>query len=72
MTSQLFAAVPVFDGSNWPLWNPAMESFLLSQGQWHTVTSEDAEDAATVCPVVPTLTADNAEEVKDTISERKN
>ena len=34
MSSQLTNLVPVFDGTNYQQWTAAMQSFLMSQGQW--------------------------------------
>ena len=37
MSSQLTNLVPVFDGTNYQQWVAAMQSFLMSQGQWKCV-----------------------------------
>ena len=37
MSSQLTNLVPVFDGTNYPQWAAAMQSFLMSQGQWKCI-----------------------------------
>ena len=37
MSSQLTNLVPVFDGTNYQQWTAAMQSFLMSQGQWKCV-----------------------------------
>ena len=37
MSSQLTNLVPVFDGTNYQQWVAAMQSFLMSQGQWKWV-----------------------------------
>src|SRR5882757_8963339 len=34
MSSQLTTLVPVLDGTNYQQWAAAMQSFLMSQGQW--------------------------------------
>ena len=34
MSSQLTNLVPVLDGTNYQQWSAAMQSFLMSQGQW--------------------------------------
>ena len=34
MSSQLTSLVPVLDGTNYQQWAAAMQSFLMSQGQW--------------------------------------
>jgi hypothetical protein len=34
MSSQLSSYVPILDGTNYQQWAPAMQSFLMSQGQW--------------------------------------
>ena len=34
MSSLLTNLVPVLDGTNYQQWSPAMQSFLMSQGQW--------------------------------------
>ena len=34
MSSQLTTLVPVLDGTNYQQWSAAMQSFLMSQGQW--------------------------------------
>ena len=34
MSSQLTNLVPVLDGTNYQQWSTAMQSFLMSQGQW--------------------------------------
>ena len=34
MSSQLTSLVPVLDGTNYNQWAAAMQSFLMSQGQW--------------------------------------
>ena len=46
MSSQLTNLVPVLDGTNYQQWSAAMQSFLMSQGQW-TCTKEGA-DAPTI------------------------
>ena len=42
MSSQLTNLVPVLDGTNYQQWSAAMQSFLMSQGQWKC-TKEGAE-----------------------------
>src|SRR5882762_5997040 len=37
MSSQLTNLVPVLDGTNYQQWASAMQSFLMSQGQWECV-----------------------------------
>ena len=37
MSSQLTNLVPVLDGTNYQQWAAAMQSFLMSQGQWKCV-----------------------------------
>ena len=37
MSSQLTNLVPVLDGTNYQQWVAAMQSFLMSQGQWKCV-----------------------------------
>ena len=37
MSSQLTNLVPVFHGTNYQQWTAAMQSFLMSQGQWKCV-----------------------------------
>lgn len=56
MSNSLQSLVPVLNGTNYQSWAPIMKSFLMSQGQWPTVDSDEQ----------PTLTEDrsNAEEVK--------
>ena len=34
MSSQLTNLVPMLDGTNYQQWSAAMQSFLMSQGQW--------------------------------------
>ena len=40
MSSQLTNLVPIMDGTNYQQWSAAMQSFLMSQGQWR-VTHKD-------------------------------
>jgi len=59
MSSQLTSLVPVLDGTNYQQWAAAMQSYLMSQGQWKCtkpgasnpgfsyVTKTDAEGAST-------------------------
>ena len=42
MSSQLTNLVPMLDGTNYQQWSTAMQSFLMSQGQWKC-TKEGAE-----------------------------
>ena len=35
MSNSLTQLVPVFNGTNYMVWAPAMKNYLLSQGQWH-------------------------------------
>ena len=37
MSSQLTSFVPVLDGTNYQQWASAMQSYLMSQGQWKCV-----------------------------------
>ena len=37
MSSQLTSLVPIFDGTNYQQWVSAMQSFLMSQGQWKCI-----------------------------------
>ena len=37
MSSQLTNLVPVFDRTNYQQWVAAMQSFLMSQGQWKCI-----------------------------------
>ena len=34
MSNSLTQLVPVFNGTNYMTWGPAMKNYLLSQGQW--------------------------------------
>src|ERR1700733_6862596 len=49
MSSQLTSLVPVLDGTNYQQWASAMQSFLMSQGQWKCAkegaTSPDPKEA---------------------------
>ena len=38
--------VPVLDGTNYQQWASAMQSFLMSQGQWGCITTEVPESIA--------------------------
>ena len=40
MSSMLTQLVPVLDGTNYQQWASAMQSFLMSQGQWSCITTE--------------------------------
>ena len=42
MSSQLTNLVPVLDGTNYQQWASAMQSFLMSQGQWKCVKTDAA------------------------------
>ena len=42
MSSQLTNLVPVLDSTNYQQWSAAMQSFLMSQGQWKR-TGEGAD-----------------------------
>ena len=46
MSSQLTSLVPMLNGTNYQQWSAAMQSFLMSQGQWKC-TREGAEDTTT-------------------------
>ena len=59
MSSQLTNLVPVFDGTNYQQWTAAMQSFLMSQGQWKCV--KDGADAPTEVKVEGSVT--NAAEI---------
>ena len=49
MSSQLTNLVPVFNGTNYQQWVAAMQSFLMSQGQWKCVkTGADVPDEVKV------------------------
>jgi len=37
MSNSLTQLVPVFNGTNYMIWHPAMKNYLLSQGQWRNV-----------------------------------
>ena len=38
MSSSLTSLVPVLDGANWTAWSEAIQAYLMSQGQWYTVS----------------------------------
>jgi len=40
MSSTLNTFVPVLDGTNYQQWAAAMQSFLMSQGQWRVITKD--------------------------------
>ena len=50
MSSQLTNLVPVLDGTNYQQWSTAMQSFLMSQGQWKC-TKDGAEALNTTTTV---------------------
>ena len=52
MSSQLTNLVPVLDGTNYQQWSTAMQSFLMSQGQWKC-TKEGAD-----APIISTTTTE--------------
>lgn len=65
MSSSLINAIPVLDGSNFPLFEEKTETYLLSQGLASHLTE--------VAPTVPTLAADgtNKDEVDEATKELK-
>ena len=46
MSSQLTNFIPVLDGTNYQQWSAAMQSFLMSQGQWNC--TKEGADAPTI------------------------
>ena len=54
MSSQLTNLVPIFDGTNYQQWTAAMQSFLMSQGQWKCV--KDGADVPTEVKVEGSVT----------------
>ena len=42
MSSQLTNLIPILDGTNYQQWASAMQSFLMSQGQWKCVKTDAA------------------------------
>ena len=54
MSSQLTNLVPVFNGTNYQQWAAAMQSFLMSQGQWKCV--KDGADVPTEIKVEGSVT----------------
>jgi len=55
MSSTLNTFVPVLDGTNYQQWAAAMQSFLMSQGQWRVIIKyapiPKYEDATPVEPI---------------------
>ena len=47
MSSQLTSLVPVLDGTNYQQWAAAMQSYLMSQGQWRCTKSGAANPGIT-------------------------
>ena len=65
MSSQLTSLVPVLNGTNYQQWSAAMQSFLMSQGQWKC-TREGAE-----APNTTTTTTEQEGGPSITITTRK-
>ena len=65
MSSQLTNLVPVFDGTNYQQWTAAMQSFLMSQGQWKCI--KDSADVPAEVKVEGSVTnaADIASYLED-------
>ena len=65
MSSQLTNLVSIFDGTNYQQWTAAMQSFLMSQGQWKYV--KDGADVPTEIKVEGSVTnaADIASYLED-------
>ena len=60
MSSQLTNLVPVLDRTNYQLWSTAMQSFLMSQGQWKC-TKEGATAPTTTTTTTTTTTSPEEE-----------
>ena len=43
MSNTLMTAVPVFDGINWAKWSEPMISYLMSQGQFKYLSTEEPD-----------------------------
>ena len=52
MSSQLTNLVPIFNGTNYQQWSLAMQSFLMSQGQWKcTKEGADSPNVGTITKI---------------------
>ena len=68
MSSQLTNLVPVLDGTNYQQWSAAMQSFLMSQGQWKCTKPGATAPGVTTAEAKPEAEGEPSTSVTATIT----